>query len=1012
MKRKSFSFIRLFIFFNYLTSPLLAAANTFSVPIVLPGESQNISIVGSTVNIKGITDQGNIVKINGREVDIEKDGSFRDDILIPLGDTEIQIIVTDNEGRIATYTKKITAAENHFFLVGMADGTLNFSKASEGVTWERDGKHYKNGFNPDGKIAYYAVGKILGKILIKSQLDTDKSTQEKLFTYIDPDKYYPVYGDNSTVVYDSNSQGKFYLLVEYDKSGFTVGNFQTMIGDEKADKIAKYNRTLYGGKIELESTQRTVYGEPITKATLFAAEANQHAAHNEFLATGTSLYYLRHRNIVEGSEQVRIDVRDKNTGITIYSTNKAPFKDYLVKYDEGNIIFNEPVLATAACDTIISQDVLNGNPVYVVINYEYKDQEAFPASTEYFGQRTGGLNLQQNFDNFGVGVTYVQEANPDDNFNKYKMYGIDGMVKFGNFTKFTIEAVGTQAATNPIYVSYNGGYDFTTVTGDNALRDHALKLNFNTSIGEYLGFGRGCGDVSGYYQYIGKNFMTSDSMFQAGTEKYGIELSHEINNNDKVRFIYEKKALESTNKVAMNEVTAGSEQYFTGQWTHKYDKFDFITEFSTTDKTDAYSYYDAGQHRSIENILAERIIYHALKHTSLYIGDQLSMTGRQRASAGVNTVLFDGTKAVVEVAAGYDGASVSAAFDKAVGEEGSVYTNYLFRDSATDGKTSTISFGSNTALSANAKLNTERQFITLDKRGCYTTNLMGLSYQINPQCEFSATYQMRNEDEDYNLMGSIPKDAFSFNGSYIAPDRFKVVTQDQYRLDQDKTWQVLTDSSAEVKVFDDVYLFGEYEFSIAYAEGGDSFLSKIDKKHIGIAYRPVKFDWFNCLFKYIRYTDDRPSGLASVEGGFLKMNSTSDTWAFEAALDLPWNFQLVQKYAYKYEKTLSTFPLPIIETRDDLTATLWINRLNYHLTKRWDAAFEYRVLEEKGPMIYPTTKHREDGFLVEANYLIMKNVAVGAGYNFTSFADNLDIKAADLTNQNAKGFYIRLQGRY
>ena len=154
--------------------------------------------------------------------------------------------------------------------------------------------------------------------------------------------------------------------------------------------------------------------------------------------------------------------------------------------------------------------------------------------------------------------------------------------------------------------------------------------------------------------------------------------------------------------------------------------------------------------------------------------------------------------------------------------------------------------------------------------------------------------------------------------------------------------------------------------------------------------------------------------MTSADGGFLKMHSTSDTWAFESALDLPCHFQWVQKFAYKYEKTLSYDPLGIIKTPDDLTAKLWINRLNYHLTKKWDAAFEYRILQEKGPMLGTTTQHREDGFLVEANYLIAKGVAVGAGYNFTSFADNLDMKLSDIAdkNQGAGGFFIRLQGRY
>jgi hypothetical protein len=42
----------------------------------------------------------------------------------------------------------------------------------------------------------------------------------------------------------------------------------------------------------------------------------------------------------------------------------------------------------------------------------------------------------------------------------------------------------------------------------------------------------------------------------------------------------------------------------------------------------------------------------------------------------------------------------------------------------------------------------------------------------------------------------------------------------------------------------------------------------------------------------------------------------------------------------------------------------------------------------------------------------MKNIAVGAGFNFTSFADNLDLKLSEFKDKNARGFFLRLQGRY
>ena len=199
------------------------------MPAPLPGESHSIPIAGSTVNIKALTDQSNKAYLNGREVPVQKDGSIVEQIIVPIGKTEITLEVVDPAGRRNHYSKVINAAQEHFFLAGIVDGSLNYSDADSGLDIRRDNASYHRRVDANGKVSYYLAGKVQGKVLIKSTLDTDKATQKKLFTNIDPDKYYPVYGDNSTVVYDSNSQGKFYLLIEWDKCGFTVGNYQTRL---------------------------------------------------------------------------------------------------------------------------------------------------------------------------------------------------------------------------------------------------------------------------------------------------------------------------------------------------------------------------------------------------------------------------------------------------------------------------------------------------------------------------------------------------------------------------------------------------------------------------------------------------------------------------------------------------------------------------------------------------------------------------------------------------------------
>ena len=72
-------------------------------------------------------------------------------------------------------------------------------------------------------------------------------------------------------------------------------------------EIMQYNRSLYGAKLRHENQNTTSYGDARTELTLFGSEAQSVAAHVTFQATGGSLYYLRHTDIVQGSEKAWIE---------------------------------------------------------------------------------------------------------------------------------------------------------------------------------------------------------------------------------------------------------------------------------------------------------------------------------------------------------------------------------------------------------------------------------------------------------------------------------------------------------------------------------------------------------------------------------------------------------------------------------------------------------------------------------------------------------------------------------
>ena len=128
---------------------------------------------------------------------------------------------------------------------------------------------YSEKFYTEEKGAFYLKGKIKGKYLITSSYNSQKEKQNEFFKYLNPDDYYPLYGDFSDISYDAtDTRGNFYLLVEWDLSKIKWGNYQVNL---RENSLISYFRTYYGGMAEVASVKATEYGDPLYKALIFGA---------------------------------------------------------------------------------------------------------------------------------------------------------------------------------------------------------------------------------------------------------------------------------------------------------------------------------------------------------------------------------------------------------------------------------------------------------------------------------------------------------------------------------------------------------------------------------------------------------------------------------------------------------------------------------------------------------------------------------------------------------------------
>jgi hypothetical protein len=345
-------------------------------------EVQNIPIQGGTVLVNG--DQippDHSVWIAGRPIPINENGEFVGEEIFNKGLHTVEVAVLDKQGNGELFLRDLEFEKSDWFYVGIADFTLTKDSTNgpaELVTGDK--AHYDNDLNADGRLAFYVDGDFGDDWELISSADTREGPIDELFTNftdkspdalfrrIDPDYHFPTFGDDSTVAENAPTSGKFFIKLQRHDDYGMWGNFN--IGYIDTD-LAQVDRGLYGANGHFETDAMTDFGEKVFEIDGFAADPGTISGRDEFRGTGGSVYFLRHQDILQGSDRVRIEVRDKDSGRVIAVRTLATVLDYDIDYIQGRILLNEPLSSTASDDLLIADSSISGNPVYLVSRYEY-----------------------------------------------------------------------------------------------------------------------------------------------------------------------------------------------------------------------------------------------------------------------------------------------------------------------------------------------------------------------------------------------------------------------------------------------------------------------------------------------------------------------------------------------------------------------------------------------------------------------------------------------------------------
>lgn len=973
------------------------------------------------------------------------ESEFTTDIILPKGEYDI-------EGQ------HIKVGEDYLFFVGMGDAKAGYTFQHGNIEPVQQDDKFREGFWSEGKMAYYLKGKIKGKYLITSSLDTERDKKE-LFKNLDPDKYYPVYGDNSSVNYDAtNTQGPLYLLIEWDKSSAIWGNYTTSLTDTE---FAQFNRTLYGGKLHYESVSATQFGEPKTKLIVFRARAQQRAAHNEFIGTGGSLYYLKNKDVIEGSDKVKLELRDKLTGLVLTTKEMEEGVDYEIDYPNGRIIFWKPVNIIVESDSIISNSLLDGNPVYVVVDYEFQTKDKFDEGTQ-------GARIKKSLtDYLSVGGTYVEEEQPDKN---YELKGLDTTLHLGKNITLAGEYAESHSQSSGSFISTDGGLSFTELSNSDLDKGKAYGLKGEAHLLGRLG-------LSGYYKHIEKGFSSTSTISQQGKELMGAAITYDITPKTRLKVSHDiQKLIDEGNLQAQLQVGAKKTETTNVQLGHEVvtDKLKLTAEYRKQQVAEKKEQFESETNTETD-ILAVKADYQVTKKTTLSLEQQATLKGspNYQTTAGVTTqvnkhlslraketVGTQGTATAVgasvypargkdsKEADLKDGLELSTDLTRAnyktgaisdtasltgkakLNEKTQVHTTMAVTDSSQSGQTQSLVFGSERKLNEELKLASSKTYakakdnltqantygLTKEKdgkklEGIFTeqksqsdaevsnTNIFGLSGDINDKWAAQGSFERGIVQSHDGTQAK--RNAGSFGLGFVDKDK----QTNEAKLKASSKLELRLDDGQEDKRQFLIYNAIEGKVNpntTLFAKANISQTKNTTANSTEAEYKELVTGAayrpvsFDRLNLLARYTYLEDSSPSGQSDISNIEKERAHTLAAEAVYDLTNKWQLVEKLAYKIgEEKVTGFDFTKTQT------WLTVHRLNYNLYKDWQVGAEYRKLTQK------QADDSKQGALVEVARKVGEFMQIGLGYNFTDFND--DLTSLDY---KAQGPFVRLTAKF
>ena len=382
----------------------------------------------------------------------------------------------------------------------------------------------------DGKVQLYFKGTVAGNYLVTASLDTEREDDD-LYRNLDPDASYGVYGDNSSVGdLTREAYGPLYLLVEKDLSWAKWGQLRTAIDN---NQLASFNRSLQGGQVHYESSSTTTRGVAMTQIDAFQATAHQKSARVEYSSTGSSVYYLKHQQVVRDSLRVRAEVRDSVSGNVRSSRLLRLGDDYQLHGQTGRITLNQPLDREVESTLLMASENGAVDNVYMIVDYNY-------SIVGDWSQGMSGAEIKQALgDHMVVGATYIEEQKQSSD---YVLEGVNSTIYWGDNHDIHVEYAKSTSRAEPRFYSTDGGLSWQK-NADDSIVDEGSLSGDGISIRGVASLSEGRTDLNYYARKITSGFSSGQADHIRGKRAVGFDIGHRFDDSLSMRLEHHRQAL-------------------------------------------------------------------------------------------------------------------------------------------------------------------------------------------------------------------------------------------------------------------------------------------------------------------------------------------------------------------------------------------------------------------------------------------------------------------------------------